>query len=159
MTQSEKLKFLEQVYFEEVPNMLRYAEIALNGNHALAEDVVQSTFKIALEKIDDFINSPRPVGWIKNVLKNEIRHKHREQQQWQKHIIDFEINTLATFDEISVETIFSGVDKDALALLKKIYIEGISYRELAHEMNISESALKMRIRRAKDKIKQEITIN
>ena len=31
MTHSEKLKFLEQVYFEQVPNMLKYAEIALNN--------------------------------------------------------------------------------------------------------------------------------
>lgn len=83
MNSSEKLKFLEQIYFTEVPNMLKYAAIALNNN-SLAEDAVQTTFKIALEKIDDFVNSPSPVGWIKNTLKNEIRHQFREQQKWQK---------------------------------------------------------------------------
>lgn len=91
MTHSEKLKFLEQVYFEEVPNMLKYAEIALN-NRPLAEDAVQTTFKIALEKIDDFVNSPKPVGWIKVTLKNVIMHKQREQIKWQKNIIDLELN-------------------------------------------------------------------
>lgn len=28
MTQSEKLRFLEQVYFEEVPNMLKYGPLS-----------------------------------------------------------------------------------------------------------------------------------
>lgn len=156
MTQSEKLKFLEQVYFEEVPNMLKYAEIALN-NHALAEDAVQTTFKIAIEKIDDFVNSPKPVGWIKNVLKNEIMHKRREQQKWQQNLLESEMMQIPTHDEISIDVAFSGIDKESLALLTKIYIDGIPYRQLSDQMNISLSALKMRIRRAKDKIIQELT--
>lgn len=156
MTHSDKLKFLEQIYFEEVPNMLKYAEIALN-NLPLAEDAVQTTFKIALEKIDDFVNSPKPVGWIKNVLKNEIMHKRREQQKWQQNLLEAELHQIPVYDEISIGTSFSGVDKDSLTLLTKIYIEGMPYQQLANEMNISLSALKMRIRRAKDKIIQELT--
>ena len=104
MTHSEKLKFLEQVYFEQVPNMLKYAEIALN-NLPLAEDAVQTSFKIALEKIDDFINSPKPVGWIKNVLKNEIMHKRREQQKWQQNLLETELNQIPIYDEISISLI------------------------------------------------------
>lgn len=156
MTHPEKLKFLEQVYFKEVPNMLKYAEIALN-NRPLAEDAVQTTFKIALEKIDDFINSPKPVGWIKNVLKNEIMHKRREQQKWQQNLLDTELNQIPIYDEIPIDTAFSGIDRDSLILLIRIYIEGIPYQQLADEMNISLSAVKMRIRRAKDKIIQELT--
>lgn len=158
MTHSEKLKFLEQVYFEEVPNMLKYAEIALN-NRPLAEDAVQTTFKIALEKIDDFVNSPKPVGWIKVTLKNVIMHKQREQIKWQKNIIDLELNQVPIYDEIPIDTAFSGVNQEALDLLKKIYIDGTSYMELAEQLNISVSALKMRIRRAKDKIMEELTLN
>lgn len=82
MIDQDKLNFLEKIYMEEVPNMLRYAEILLSS-YPLAEDAVQNTFKIALEKIDDVINSPKPVGWIKNTLKNEIRQKYREQKKWQ----------------------------------------------------------------------------
>lgn len=156
MTQSEKMKFLEQVYFDEVPNMLKYAEIALN-NRPLAEDAVQTTFKIALEKIDDFINSPKPVGWIKNVLKNEIMHKRREQQKWQQSLLEAELYQIPVYDEVSIDTTFSGVNQEALSLLTKIYIDGIPYQQLADQMNISLSALKMRIRRAKDKIIQELT--
>lgn len=156
MTQSEKMKFLEQVYFDEVPNMLKYAEIALN-NRPLAEDAVQTTFKIALEKMDDFINSPKPIGWIKNVLKNEIMHKRREQQKWQQNLLESEILQIPTQDEVPVYVAFSGVDKEALSLLTQIYIDGIPYQQLADQMNISLSALKMRIRRAKDKIIQELT--
>lgn len=158
MTQSEKMKFLEQVYFDEVPNMLKYAEIALN-NRPLAEDAVQTTFKIALEKIDDFVSSPKPVGWTKVTLKNVIMHKRREQTKWQKHIIDFELNQVPIYDEIPIETAFSGVNKDALDLIKKVYIDGTPYIELAEQLNISVSALKMRIRRAKDKIIEELTLN
>lgn len=156
MIDQDKLNFLEKIYMEEVPNMLRYAEILLSS-YTLAEDAVQNTFKIALEKIDDVINSPKPVGWIKNTLKNEIRQKYREQKKWQKYIFDYELNMIPVHDALSVETAFCGLDENAIYLLKKIYVEGIPYQELAKELNISVSALKMRIKRAKDKLKKELT--
>lgn len=156
MIDQDKLNFLEKIYMEEVPNMLRYAEILLSS-YPLTEDAVQNTFKIALEKIDDVINSPKPVGWIKNTLKNEIRQKYREQKKWQKYIFDYELNMIPVHDALSVETAFWGLDENAIYLLKKIYVEGIPYQELAKELNISVSALKMRIKRAKDKLKKELT--
>ena len=137
MIDQDKLNFLEKIYMEEVPNMLRYAEILLSS-YPLAEDAVQNTFKIALEKIDDVINSPKPVGWI-------------------KYIFDYELNMIPVHDALSVETAFWGLDENAIYLLKKIYVEGIPYQELAKELNISVSALKMRIKRAKDKLKKELT--
>nr|WP_308758399.1 sigma-70 family RNA polymerase sigma factor [uncultured Anaerotignum sp.] len=156
MIDQDKLNFLEKIYMEEVPNMLRYAEILLSS-YLLTEDAVQNTFKIALEKIDNVINSPKPVGWIKNTLKNEIRQKYREQKKWQKYIFDYELNMIPVHDALSVETAFWGLDENAIYLLKKIYVEGIPYQELAKELNISVSALKMRIKRAKDKLKKELT--
>ena len=156
MIDPDKLNFLEKIYIKEVPNMLRYAEVLLSS-YPLAEDSVQNTFKIALEKIDDVINSPKPVGWIKNTLKNEIRQKYREQKKWQKYIFDYELNMIPVNDELPVETAFLGLDENSIYLLKKIYVEGTPYQELAKELNISVSALKMRIRRSKDKLKQELT--
>lgn len=156
MIDQDKLNFLEKIYMEEVPNMLRYAEILLSS-YPLTEDAVQNTFKIALEKIDDVINSPKPVGWIKNTLKNEIKQKYREQKKWQKYIFDYELNMIPVHDALSVETAFWGLDENAIYLLKKIYVEGIPYQELAEELNISVSALKMRIKRTKDKLKKELT--
>ena len=60
-------------------------------------------------------------------------------------------------DELSVETAFWGLYENSVYLLKKIYVEGIPYQELAEELNISVSALKMRIKRSKDKLKKELT--
>jgi len=156
MIDPDKLNFLEKIYIKEVPNMLRYAEVLLSS-YPLAEDAVKNTFKIALEKIDDVINSPKTVGWIKNTLKNEIRQKYREQKKWQKYIFDYELNMIPVNDELPVETAFLGLDENSIYLLKKIYVEGTPYQELAKELNISVSALKMRIRRSKDKLKQELT--
>ncbi len=67
MSQEEKIEFLEQVYRSEVKNMLQFTKIAM-GNCSQAEDIVQTTFKIAMEKIDDFIYSPSPIGWLKTTL-------------------------------------------------------------------------------------------
>ena len=93
----------------------------------------------------------------KNTLKNEIRQKYREQKKWQKYIFDYELNMIPVNDELPVETAFLGLDENSIYLLKKIYVEGTPYQELAKELNISVSALKMRIRRSKDKLKQELT--
>lgn len=84
-------------------------------------------------------------------------HKRREQQKWQQNLLEAELHQIPVYDEISIDTTFSGIDQEALSLLTKIYIEGIPYQQLANQMNISLSALKMRIRRAKDKIIQELT--
>ena len=119
MIDPDKLNFLEKIYIKEVPNMLRYAEVLLSS-YPLAEDAVQNTFKIALEKIDDVINSPKPVGWIKNTLKNEIRQKYREQKKWQKYIFDYELNMIPVNDELPVKTAFLGLDENSIYLLKKI---------------------------------------
>lgn len=156
MNPEEKIKFLEQVYRSEAKNMLQYSRSAM-GSASQAEDIVQTTFKIALEKIDHFVHSPNPVGWIKTTLKNEIKNRRREREKWQKIIIDIEINHIASYDTYPVESSFCGVDKEALDLLNKIYIEGVPYLELANQMDISIDALKMRVYRAKDKIKRQIS--
>ena len=155
MNQEDKIKFLEQVYRSEAKNMLHYTRSAM-GNYSQAEDIVQTTFKIAIEKIDDFVYSPNPIGWIKTTLKNEMKNRRREQEKWQKIIIDIEIDTIAYQDEYFSETFSHSVDPEALDLLSKIYIEGIPYLELANQMGISISALKMRVYRAKEKIKRQI---
>ncbi len=155
MNQEEKIKFLEQVYRSEAKNMLQYTRSAM-GNFSQAEDIVQTTFKIAIEKIDDFVYSSNPIGWIKTTLKNEMKNRRREQEKWQKIIIDIEIDTIAYQDEYFSETFSHSVDPEALDLLSKIYIEGIPYLELANQMGISISALKMRVYRAKEKIKRQI---
>ena len=151
MNQEDKIKFLEQVYRSEAKNMLYYTRSAM-GNYSQAEDIVQTTFKIAMEKIDDFVYNPNPIGWIKTTLKNEMKNRRREQEKWQKIIID----TIAYQDEYFSETFSHSVDPEALDLLSKIYIEGIPYLELANQMGISISALKMRVYRAKEKIKRQI---
>ena len=121
MNQEDKIKFLEQVYRSEAKNMLYYTRSAM-GNYSQAEDIVQTTFKIAMEKIDDFVYNPNPIGWIKTTLKNEMKNRRREQEKWQKIIIDIEIDTIAYQDEYFSETFSHSVDPEALDLLSKIYI-------------------------------------
>ena len=86
-----------------------------------------------------------------------MKNRRREQEKWQKIIIDIEIDTIAYQDEYFSETFSHSVDPEALDLLSKIYIEGIPYLELANQMGISVSALKMRVYRAKEKIKRQIS--
>lgn len=142
MDQEEKLQYLKQIYFQEVQNMLKYATIVL-GNIFLAEDAVQMAFQTALRKIDVFIASPNPIGWIKQTMKYEIASIFREEQKWNYHIYDFEMENISVQDDIPLETAFLGIDKESLSLLKSIYVEGMSYQNLADEMHISISALKM----------------
>lgn len=155
MNSAEKRKFLEETYRLEAKNMIRYAKSAF-GSNSQAEDVVHTVFQIALEKIDDFVYSPKPVGWLKTTLKNEIKNRSREQMKWRMAIMDIEINNIAHYDDYAIETSFYGIDPKALELLNKIYIEGIPYPELAREMGISINALKMRIYRVKDKIRHQL---
>ena len=68
----EEEEYIERLYREMYTRLCIYAMSAL-GSKALAEEVVQDTFRIACIKPDGLMSSKNPRGWLVNTLKNVIR--------------------------------------------------------------------------------------
>ena len=58
-------KAVEKLYMEMYNALSVYARSALH-DHILAEEAVQDTFRIACSKVNDFLSSPNPKGWLLN---------------------------------------------------------------------------------------------
>lgn len=161
---SDDSELLIKFYNLEYQNLLNYAEYILY-NSDCSEDVVQETFSIAVEKIIDLRNSENQVGWLYRTLQNVVRNKNRELQkpnrllkkmtqslfeQGSEMVAPFETQLL--FCE-SYKHCISEID---WTLLCERYCDGYQYDELSKRHNLSVSACKMRILRAKSILRKEI---
>lgn len=161
---SDDSELLIKFYNLEYQNLLNYAEYILY-NSDCSEDVVQETFAIAVEKIIDLRNSENQVGWLYRTLQNVVRNKNRELQkpnrllkkmtqslfeQGSEMVAPFETQLL--FCE-SYKHCISEID---WTLLCERYCDGYQYDELSKRHNLSVSACKMRILRAKSILRKEI---
>lgn len=152
MLSPEENEILEQYYRQEYEDLFKFACYSLS-NKNLAEVAVQDTFVIASKKFSDFIRSPNPVGWLFNTLKNNVRQLKRERQKALDRYV-----TLEAIQELSAEMppiATMDVSKSAdLQLLSRFYVQGYSLEEIAATLGITVPALKMRINRAKKRLRE-----
>lgn len=82
--------------------------------------------------------------------------KQKNAQLYQKLILSCEDIDIPFEDELSPEILYQNL-KAELSLLNAIYIEHCSYAELAKKLNISLSACKMRVNRAKQAFRKQFS--
>ena len=154
---SEDHRQLVEKYFQsEYAEMLSFAFYMLE-NHSMAEVAVQDTFMTALEKAEKFTSSPNPVGWLYNTLKFKIKHIFRDKQTLITRFLPVDEITesqLASTDDTQYPFSFPAEDPDS-KLLIQFYIQGYTMKELAREYGITPGACKMRIKRAKERVKKD----
>ena len=122
----------------------------------IAEVVAQETFITAWEHFDRFQNSENPPGWLILVARNKCRQALRDRKEYLRHNLPMDVpEVLSSVQECAVpETLVPELPEKVL--LKRFYEEGYTLRELAKEYNVSLSTIKMRLKRARDKMKAEI---
>ena len=151
-----RFDIVEKLYRSEYSGMLRFACYLLN-DRALAEMAVQDTFVCALQNIHTLEASGSQVGWLYNTLKNIVRNIRRDRQ--------FLIKNVAQLDEAreapaappgQAQLLASeGRGDPEVQLLMRFYLYGYSLKELAEETGVSVGAMKMRIKRAKEHVKEK----
>ena len=159
----EQSEFIKKIYSEMYYSLSAYARSTLK-DHSLAEEAVQDTFRIACGKVDEFMSSPNPKGWLTNTLKNIIRNTIRSRAKLNNFVVSliaFDENTDGTTkDEISLDLLYSDlVASEDFTLLKKIVLDRYSMLDAAKELGISLEACKKRVQRAKFNLKNLIQNN
>jgi len=144
------LKF-DKHYREQWQRLCKLAAIKL-GNTDFAEEVVEYTFLTAWVKRQEFLGSPNPVGWLFRTLEFKILNITRNRARIVHCISEDDIKDLGYCDTMDPLLSFRGMIPDEeLHLLYRRYVRNTPYQELAAEMEISLSACKMRVKRAKER--------
>lgn len=158
LTRSQK-EAVERLYIEMYYPLSGYAFSVL-GSRALAEDVVQETFRIACTRVDAFLASPNPRGWLVVVLKNVIGNAISRQRRLNVILsTERECEMLPGSPDVDIPpgVLLAGpADDGDLHLLHRVAVDGYSVAEAARELGISTDACKKRIQRAKARLRKKL---
>ena len=146
----------KELYLLYADQMMSIA-IRYSNDLSSAKDLVQETFLILFKKIDQFDESKGALGaWLSRILINQSLKEYRKNQK-------MVFLGAAAFDEeiFNAPSILEQLEaEDILKLLKEIpegcriifnlnVIEGYPHTEISKILNISESACRSQLTRAK----------
>lgn len=163
--EAQKAQF-EQLYREHCQSLLRMALSRMKNYTSLelytagrAEEAVQETFSIAWEKRDDFLASPAPLGWLIRALDFKIKELLRDEHTWRKRLLRFSEQATGHGQEDDFQLrseMLSVISEEEYALLKQLYLDGSTYKELSELLGIKQSTLAMRVKRIKERVCQAL---
>jgi len=139
--------------------------VRLENKHE-AEDLAQEAFIIAFNKINDFKEESAFGPWIRTIAFNLLRNywrKHKpillgdaaeldiliQEKISLDHSVDYEANRLE-----ALKKCMKKMDKSMRKLLKLRYFEEYSINDLSSELDVSNSALTMRLHRVRKQLQQ-----
>ncbi|MDH2904355.1 MAG: sigma-70 family RNA polymerase sigma factor [Actinomycetota bacterium] len=140
--------------------LLRYTLRRLN-DHSSCQEVVDETFLIAWRRWDDRPEPHRELSWLYgisyHVLSNSRRSRDRRERLYVRLSMerDWDRDGLES-SEVDIEALthaFGLLKPDDQELLRLVYWEELTYREIALELEISENAVGIRINRAKKNLR------
>lgn len=138
--------------------------VAVNGckHHADAEDVVQNTFVKLWERTESFTDEEHARKWLIRVAVNECNSLWRS--GWKRRTAYLEELTAESAGQVE-EPAYRMAEKSALyyavqelppkyrQIVYLHYYEEYSIRDIAEMMKLSETAVKTRLLRARQKLK------
>ena len=157
---SQPNEVVTELYLTMYDFLLDFAERRL-GNHSLAEEAVQETFRIAWMKQDDLCNSLRPKGWLMNTLKNVISNMRRNQETADRVMREYLAancrDIAISEDSVRFEIIYGDMaESEELKLIKEL-ADGCSYLEMAEKRGISVMACRKRVQRARETLQKKFS--
>lgn len=152
--------FLEKLFREYYRELTIHAYCLLDDWN-MAHEAAQETFHIACEKTDDLMNSPNPIGWLKNTAKNVVRNMIRARERQARLLRSFE--ELHTDDirfsyqmrsRFRIGDLKGHITDEDLFLLRRIFIDGISYKDASKELGIKMWACRKRVQRLLEQLRK-----
>lgn len=156
----EQDMFIDSLY-KEMAHLMMQIALANIQEISQAEEAVQDTFRIACRKIDAVMTSPNPKGWLMNTMRYVIKDQQRAKARYHRFLckliaIEHE-KPLSYETELSVDLIYENlVNSEDFLLLKRLYLQDMSMREIAEEDGITLETCKKRIQRARKRLQKYI---
>lgn len=147
-----------RIYRETVHPLYGYLAKRTGGDGALTEDIVQESYLRALDRWKHRTVPDTPLAWLKQVARN-ILIDYLRRKKWDakagpgrpegvdRHTPADELESLEIFRAISA------LGRKKARALEAFYYDGMSVREIAGEMAISERAVEGLLRRARGSLR------
>ena len=150
----------------QLPSLRRYA-MALAGNAALADDLVQDCIERALGQEAQLREPQRLAGWLRRILYHlyidEMRRgKRRGREQDITELADnLELSAPAP-DNSAMKEFIHAVNRlsaEHRQILLLVSVEELSYREIADELEIPLGTVMSRLARARERLRDLLQSN
>lgn len=140
------------------------------GNREDAEEALQDAFVRAYRSLGQCTTPGRFDGWLFRILANRCRTKGARRRRYEATFVRDEITLAATPDPASEQApserapggeelsrALSHLDCDSREAFLLKYVEELSYQEMADLTGARVSALKMRVKRACERLRRLLT--
>lgn len=157
----EKLQKIEELVNQYQREMVSF-HFRFTGNRQDAEDLAQETFVKAYKKIGTLKEQGKEKSWLYAIARNTAvdffrKNKNKAIALEDTILENVAVATAADFQEGMIEVevareLQKYVDKlvnEDRAIVKLLYYEGFSYKEIAELLRINENTLKSRLHRAR----------
>ena len=145
---------------KEIPYLRAFA-IAMTGNHASADDLVQETLVKAWSHHDSFEEGTNLRGWLVTILRNtyftEYRKRQREVQDSEGTLagrIVIEGGQQSKVEMNEVQAAIGKLPDDQREIVLMIGVLELSYEEASAILNVNIGTVKSRLNRARTKLAQ-----
>lgn len=154
-----KEKFFSD-YYSKYFNKLKIFAHSFLGDWDRAEEATQDTFHIAWVKIDDFMASENPTGWLINTLKFTLKNIQRRDYHQTKLFVSLnELGDISAADIPESNIDGEGICKSVLSeeeyyMLQRAVLDKVTYKELSKELGIKLWACQKRMQRIYQKLRK-----
>lgn len=155
-------KDLFQVLYERYSRKVEDKCYSLLKNKDLTSDSVQNIFEKAFEKLGSFRGNSSFSSWLYSIsynycidllrVKNKLHYPNYNSSNEIPEIIDETEEDLTEINYKRLLTILDLIHPEEKALLLMKYNDDVPIHEIGNSLRISESAAKMRIKRARARV-------
>lgn len=156
-------QFFNKLYTDSYVLLKKYVYSKIGSNES--EDILQETYYQAYRNVAILKEHPNPMGWLmltcKNILNKHLAKNKKELDKTYIGAAEDLINNIPAVDDydgLYMDELKKILSDDTYYLLVKKYVEGYSVEELAKQLNITDGACKMRLKRAKKEARKKIKI-
>jgi RNA polymerase sigma-70 factor (ECF subfamily) len=143
----------------QLPGLRRYA-LALVGNASLADDLVQDCIERALRRAATLEDPKRIAGWLRSILHNLYMDELRKKRSQGTGVDIAEMENSAVLSirageggNVDFVRALNGLSIEHRQILLMVGLEGLSYREVADELNLPIGTVMSRVARARERLR------
>jgi RNA polymerase sigma-70 factor, ECF subfamily len=147
-----------RIYRDTVHPLYGYLAKRTGGNRALTEDIVQESYLRALDSWKNRAVPDAPLAWLKQVARNilidYLRRKKWDADAGPRGADGVEARTPADeFKSLEIFLAIARLGRRKARAIEAFYFDGLSVREIASEMAVSERAVEGLLRRARGSLR------
>lgn len=146
---------LEKLFYRYHNMLFRICLVTL-CNEADAQDAVQDTFCRYLEQKKKFADEEHEKAWLIRVAVNICRDIQRKKARHPQVTVESLSDYYETKEEGYVLEELMNLSEKLKTVIYLYYIEGYPIKEIGAMLNLSENAVKKRLQRGRESLKQRL---